>query len=45
MEGIRTDPLLRGIIPRSFDQIFEFINTADTSQGDKKFLVAVSYVS
>jgi hypothetical protein len=43
MEGIRSDPILRGIIPRTFDQIFDFINTTDNS-GDKKFLVAISYV-
>ena len=42
-EGIRTDPVLRGIIPRSFDQIFEAINTDGGGEG-KKFLVAVSYV-
>ena len=43
MEGIRSDPNLRGIIPRTFDQIFDFINTSDQNSG-KKFLVAISYV-
>ena len=43
MEGIRDSPVLRGIIPRTFDQIFDAINT-DKSTGDKKFLVAISYV-
>ena len=43
MEGIRESPVLRGIIPRTFDQIFEAINT-DKHGGDTKFLVAISYV-
>jgi len=47
MEGKREGPSqpddMRGIIPRTFDQIFEAINT-DKEGGKKKFLVAISYV-
>ena len=44
MEGFHfdlTDPL-RGMIPRSVEEVFEFIQSADSS--DHKFLVRVSYV-
>ena len=46
MEGKREGPPqlddMRGIIPRTFDQIFESIATEQNSS--KKFLVAISYV-
>jgi len=50
MEGVRSDPNLRGIIPRTFDQIFEAIATSGASQSgsspdeEVKYLVAISYV-
>jgi len=43
MEGIAGNQDLKGIIPRTFDQIFDAIN-ADLQGGEKKFLVAISYV-
>jgi len=41
MEGVRSEPNLRGIIPNSFAHIFGFISKLD---GDTKFLVRVSYL-
>nr|CAB3259105.1 kinesin-like protein KIF3A [Phallusia mammillata] len=41
MEGIRTHPELRGIIPNSFAHIFGHIAKAE---GDTRFLVRVSYL-
>jgi len=41
MEGIRTVPELRGIIPNSFAHIFGFISRLDE---DVRFLVRVSYL-
>lgn len=41
MEGIRTEPNLRGIIPNSFAHIFGYISKLD---GETRFLVRVSYL-
>jgi len=41
MEGVRSEPNLRGIIPNSFAHIFGFISKLD---GETKFLVRVSYL-
>ena len=41
MEGVRTVPELRGIIPNSFAHIFGAIAK---SEGDVRFLVRVSYL-
>ena len=41
MEGIRSDPNLRGIIPNSFAHIFGCISKMD---GDTRFLGRVSYL-
>lgn len=41
MEGVRSEPNLRGIIPNSFAHIFGFISKLD---GDTRFLVRVSYL-
>ncbi|CAD5114844.1 DgyrCDS3880 [Dimorphilus gyrociliatus] len=41
MEGIRTVPEKRGIIPNSFAHVFGFISKAE---GNTKFLVRVSYL-
>ncbi len=43
MEGIAGSVDMKGIIPRTFDQIFDAINS-DSEGGSKKFLVAISYV-
>jgi kinesin family member 3B len=40
MEGIRGDEILKGIIPRAFEQIWLHINRAE----NMNFLVAVSYL-
>lgn len=40
MEGVKKDPLLKGIIPRSFDQIFTHIENTENMQ----YLVRVSYM-
>ena len=42
MEGIRSDPSLRGVIPNSFSHIFADIDQADEG---KQFLVRASYVT
>lgn len=42
MEGIRTNKDLRGIIPNSFEHIFDKINLS--SGGDVQYLVSVSYL-
>lgn len=41
MEGMRSEPNLRGIIPNSFAHIFGYISKMD---GDTRFLVRVSYL-
>ena len=41
MEGVRTDPNLKGIIPRMFDFLFECIAKADE---DIEFNIKCSYL-
>lgn len=40
MEGVRGDPEQRGVVPRTFEQIWSHINRAQNTN----FLVAVSYL-
>jgi len=40
MEGRPDPPSLRGVIPNSFQHIFEFVNSAQ----DRQFLVRASYL-
>ena len=42
MEGVHTDPDLRGIIPRAFGQIFEYIQTQGGQEVE--YLVRASYL-
>lgn len=41
MMGVPEDPVLKGVIPRTFDHI---INVIDSDKTDKTFLVMVSYI-
>lgn len=42
MEGVREDPVLKGVIPRAFDHIFAHIG--GQASNDYKYMVLCSYV-
>ena len=45
MEGVRNDPKLRGVIPRSFEQIFNTIENQKSSDSTvEQYLVRASYL-